>query len=99
MRSSEKTLFDRVNDELERGRLGLNKGLPHGYERMKEYIPDLQRSTYYLIGAESSVGKTAFVDNTFMYNPFDFILDNPDTKFKLKVSLEESILDMELLKM
>lgn len=85
MMSMEKILFDEVLYHIQRGQLGLNKGLPHGYPRLESVIPDLQQSTYYLLGAEPSVGKTAYVDNTFLYNPFEYILNNPDTDFKLKI--------------
>lgn len=72
--------------DIENGRLGLNKGLPHGFDRLVEYIPGIQQGTYYLCGAESSVGKSAFVNNSFVFNPIDWYIANKDkTKSKLKI--------------
>ena len=39
-----------LKSKIDAGRLGLNKGLPHGFNRLVEYIPGIQQSTYYLIG-------------------------------------------------
>ncbi len=72
--------------KIEGGRNGGNKGLPHGFNRLVEYIPGIQQSTYYLVGAESSVGKSAFVNNSFVFNPIDWWLANKhQTDVKLKV--------------
>lgn len=68
--------FDDALSEIDRGLLGLNTGIPHGYERLRHYIPDIQRATYYLVGAESSIGKTAYIDNTFIYTPYEYIKSN-----------------------
>ena len=59
---------DVLRSNIDNGRLGLNKGLPHGFNRLVEFLPGIQQSTYYLIGAESSVGKSAFVNNSFVFN-------------------------------
>lgn len=75
-----------LKSKIDAGRLGLNKGLPHGFNRLVEYIPGIQQSTYYLIGAESSVGKSAFVNNSFVFNPIDWYIKNKDnTDVKLKI--------------
>lgn len=79
-------LFDAVTAKIDTGILGLNKGLPMGFNRMVEYVPGIQQGTYYLVGAETSVGKTAFVDNCFVYNPVDWVINNQDkTDIKIKV--------------
>lgn len=72
--------------KIESGKAGLNKGLPHGFNRLVEFIPGIQQSTYYLVGAESSVGKSAFVDNSFVFNPIDWYIANKhNTDIKLKI--------------
>lgn len=78
-------IIDSVFENIQRGQKGLNIGLPHGFKRLSEYVPNIQQGTYFLVGAESSAGKTAFVDNCFVLNPYNYIKDNPDSKFKLKV--------------
>lgn len=69
-------IFDDVLNQIDRGRSGLNKGLPMGFNRLAKYIPNIQQATYYLIGASTKVGKTSFTDDCFMYNPYDFISNN-----------------------
>ncbi len=78
-------LFDRVLNEIDRGREGLNAGLPHGFDRLMDYLPNIQQGTYYLMGGESGVGKTALADDMFMYNPFEFLKDNKDSKLSMKI--------------
>ena len=75
-----------LKSKIDSGREGLNKGLPHGFNRLVEYIPGIQQATYYLIGAESSVGKSAFVNNSFVFNPIDwYIANRNNTDVKLKI--------------
>lgn len=62
--------------KIDLGKQGLNSGLPHGFRRLTNYIPNIQRGTYYLTGAETSVGKTAFVDQMFLTNPIEFAIAN-----------------------
>lgn len=77
---------DLVLSKVDRGRLGLNKGLPHGLTRMLDYIPGIQQKTYYLIGGETGTGKSAFTNNNFVFTPIDWYLKNKEkTDIKLKV--------------
>ena len=69
-------LFDSALQEIERGKLGLNKGLPMGFDRLVEYLPNIQQKTYYLLGGRTKDGKTSFVDDCFLYNPYEYIQDN-----------------------
>jgi len=78
-------IFDQVIDKIDRGKEGLNIGLPMGFDRLVDYVPDIQQGTYYLIGGETGTGKTAFADNCFLYNPYDWIKNNPKTKMKMKM--------------
>lgn len=81
-------IYNIVKESVDRGLSGLNKGIPHGFDRLVEYIPDIQKSTYYLIGAEAATGKSAFAYNTFMLNPLDYYLANKDTSdIKLDILL------------
>jgi replicative DNA helicase len=77
-------MFNDIKAKIDRGVGGGNTGLPMGFDRLTEYLPGIQQSTYYLVGAETSAGKTAFVDNCFLYNPYDFVTKE-ETKLKFKV--------------
>jgi replicative DNA helicase len=77
-------IFDKVLEKIDRGKQGLNVGLPMGFNRLVQYVPDIQQGTYYLVGGETGTGKTAFADNCFLYNPYDWIKSN-ETKMKMKV--------------
>jgi len=78
-------IFDDVINKINRGKQGLNTGLPMGFNRLVNYVPDIQQGTYYLVGGETGTGKTAFADNCFLYNPYDYIQKTPDCKFKMKM--------------
>jgi replicative DNA helicase len=75
--------FNRVLTNIEKGREGLNKGLPFGIDKLVKVVPNIQKSTYYLIGAEPSTGKTAMVDDCFMYSPFEYVINNPQLNIKI----------------
>lgn len=73
-----------LSTSIERGMLGLNKGIPHGYKKLTEFLPNIQQSTYYLMGGELGVGKSAITDDMFVYNPIDWYLENKNnTDIKL----------------
>lgn len=69
---------------IEDGIAGLNVGIPHGHKKMSLVIPNIQQGTYYLVGAETSVGKTAFADEFFVINPIEYLLEN-ECDIKLKI--------------
>jgi replicative DNA helicase len=73
-------IFNDVIANIKRGQLGQNKGLPMGFNKLVEYVPGTQRGTYYLVGGETGSGKTAFTDDAFLYNPYDWYMANPDIK-------------------
>lgn len=77
---------EQLNEQIERGILGLNSGIPHGHKKLAEFIPNIQLSTYYLVGGELSTGKSAFANDTFVYNPIDWYLENKNnTDIKLLI--------------
>lgn len=51
--------------QVQRGRLGHNVGLDNGLKRINNYLYGTHKARYYLIGADSGVGKTTIAD--FMY--------------------------------
>lgn len=77
----------RLLEKIDKGKLGLNSGLPHGFERLTEFIPNIQQSTYYVVGGELGSGKSALTNNMFVYNPIDWYIanmHNTDVKLKIK---------------
>lgn len=89
-------IFDRTLEAIDNGRLGLNEGLFHGFPRLTEYIPNIQKKTYYTVAGETASGKTALTDYMFMYSPFDYIKSfNGDTDLKLKIIYWSFEIDIE----
>ena len=68
-----KDYFNLATELIDNGRLGLNKGISLGSFKSKldNEIYGIQKGTYYLIGARLKVGKTAFVDDTFVFNAYE----------------------------
>lgn len=64
--------FDRALNQVKDGIEGINKGIPITFERLREYLPDIQQRTYYLIAASTKIGKTSFTDDVFFYGAFDY---------------------------
>jgi replicative DNA helicase len=75
---------EQITEQIKRGMLGLNTGIPHGHEKLTNYLPNIQKSTYYLVGGELSTGKSAFANDMFVYNPIDWYFENKNnSKIKL----------------
>lgn len=64
-----------------------------GLDRLESFIPGLEQSTYYLITANSGIGKSKLVRSLFIHVPYEYVKNNPDENIELKIiyfSLEES---------
>ena len=71
--------WDKLKHNIERGKQGLNKGIPfQGFTTLSNHIKNIQPGRYDLIFAGTSVGKTAFVNSTYVYGAIDFIQANPN---------------------
>lgn len=84
---------DTFVQEVLSGINGMNKGLSGGLARLNKLIQCIQKARYYLIGADSGVGKTTFVDFYFILCAW---LDARKNNKKLKifyVSLEIGVID------
>lgn len=64
-------IIDNVISNVDKGVLGLNEGLSIGFDKLIEYIPNLQQGTVYVIGGQTASGKTSFSMSTFIYNPYE----------------------------
>lgn len=70
--------WDKLKNNIERGKQGLNRGIPfQGFTTLSNHIKNIQPGRYDLIFAGTSVGKTAFVNSTYVYGAIDFIQANP----------------------
>lgn len=76
--------------DIHRGRQGFNQGLNNGLGRANEFLHGFQQATYYLMGAESGVGKTTFADYSQILCPhYDAIkrgIDKQDIYFSWEIS-------------
>jgi hypothetical protein len=71
-------------DSIERGKKGYNKGIPIGLPKFSNKITNVQQRKYITIGGSTGSGKTAFVDNQFVLEPFEYLESNV-TPFSLEV--------------
>lgn len=98
------SLLKRVYDDLEERRERVLSGkvncIPWGLPRFEEYSPGIEQGRYYLMTANSKVGKSQGTDWLFMYNPFKQMkLNKLPIKlkifyFSLEMSKEEKLRQM-----
>lgn len=84
--------FEQLNNEVNRGLEGKNDGVPMGFNRLNKHI-GIRRGMYFLVGGNTGSGKTSFIDDAFVLNPFDWYISQKAPKFKLRViyrSMERS---------
>lgn len=78
--------WDELKEDIERGKKGLNTGIPfEGFTSFSDHIKNIQQARYDLIFANTSVGKSAFVNSTYVYGAIDFLQANPNYIHKLKI--------------
>jgi len=82
------SLFKRAHDNLvlRKKRLlsGLINCIPWGFPRFEKESPGIEQGKYYLITANSKVGKTQIADWLFLYNTIRQVIDN-NLEIKLKI--------------
>lgn len=70
--------WDKLKESIERGKRGLNTGIPfQGFTTLSNHIKNIQPGRYDLVFAGTSVGKTSFVNSTYVYGAIDFLQSNP----------------------
>lgn len=90
-------VFSSLKEQVARGRQGLNTGLPTRLTRLDSFTTGIQQSNYWLVGAETSVGKTVFVRDQFIYQPYQHWLANKDKfninfiDFSLEMTAEQNL--------
>jgi len=85
--------FQDLKKAVQDGMDGRNNGIPMGFDRLNRYI-GIRKSMYTLIGGLTGSGKTSFVDDAYVLNPFDWYISKYNTSnVKLKIiyrSMERS---------
>jgi hypothetical protein len=85
--------FQDLKKEVQRGLEGKNGGIPMGFDRLNRYI-GIRKSIYTLVGGLTGSGKTSFIDDAYVLNPFDWYISKANTKgIKLRIiyrSMERS---------
>ena len=84
--------FDQLKQEVQLGLDGRNGGIPMGFDRLNRYI-GIRKSMYFLVGGLTGSGKTSFIDDAFVLNPFDWYINQTNPGVKLRIiyrSMERS---------
>ena len=84
--------FELLKHEVELGLTGRNNGIPMGFDRLNRYI-GIRKSMYFLVGGLTGSGKTSFIDDAFVLNPFDWYITQKAPNIKLRIiyrSMERS---------
>jgi hypothetical protein len=76
--------FELLNAEVEKGLNDQNGGIPMGFERLNNYI-GIRKGIYTLVGGLTGSGKTSFVDDAYVLNPFDWTLTPEGKKSGIKI--------------
>ncbi len=66
--------FDVLANMVQQGMDGRNGGIPMGFDRLNRYI-GIRKSMYFLVGGLTGSGKTSFIDDCFVLNPFDWYIN------------------------
>ncbi len=76
--------FELLKSEVEKGLNDQNGGIPMGFERLNNYI-GIRKGIYTLVGGLTGSGKTSFVDDAYVLNPFDWTLTPEGKKSGIKI--------------
>ena len=72
-------IFDELIAKADQGMAGRNAGLPMGLPTLGKAINHIQRGRYDVIAGKTSAGKTAFVDQCYVMEPFKYYMEHKDT--------------------
>jgi hypothetical protein len=76
--------FDLLKAEVEKGLEGRNGGIPMGFDRLSQYV-GIRKGLFYLVGGLTGSGKTTFVDDAFVLNPYDWSISEEGRKSGIKI--------------
>lgn len=87
-------VFGEIKQNRQNHQAGYFNCIPFmGMERLERFLPGVEQDTYYLLTANSGVGKSKLARYLFIHNPYQYLKANPDAGIKLTIkyfSLEES---------
>ena len=83
------SIFNKILKEIDRGREGLNHGIPFGLPKTEEIIDGNTKETYTLILSNSGSGKTSLALYAYVYKPLVQSIDTDN--FKVFFNLINSI--------
>tara|TARA_R110000744_G_scaffold371135_3_gene481978 strand:- start:3907 stop:4986 length:1080 start_codon:yes stop_codon:yes gene_type:complete len=78
-------VWEELQVEIDRGVKGLNVGLPMGFNRLNKYIAGVQQGRYDTWGGATGTGKTAIVDEAYVFNPYDHLRSQKDPFNSLEI--------------
>lgn len=78
-------MFEQLNNEVQLGLSDRNNGIPMGFNRLNRYI-GIRKSMYFLVGGLTGSGKTSFIDDAFVLNPYDWFI-SPQNKSDIKLKI------------
>jgi hypothetical protein len=84
--------FELLRKEVDKGLSAKSNGIPMGFDRLNRYI-GIRKGMYFLVGGLTGSGKTSFIDDAFVLNPFDWYISQTDPGVKLRIvyrSMERS---------
>lgn len=62
---------NKLMSHVDRGMKGLNQGLDNGMKTLNNFIHGTHKARYYLLGADSNVGKTTIGDYMYFYSLYE----------------------------
>ncbi len=102
--SDNESLYKRVLSNIEERKHRLENGyancIPWGLPRFERVLPGIEKGKYYLLTANSKVGKTQITDDLFLINIFEQVIDNGLNVrvkifyFSLEMTKEEKMLTL-----
>ncbi len=78
--------FQLLQTEVQNGLDNKNSGIPMGFDRLNKYI-GIRKRIYSLVFGATGTGKSAFVQNAYILNPFDWWIRTKPKNTKLKFIL------------
>jgi replicative DNA helicase len=78
--------WEELKKEIERGKQGLNEGIPFSsFGSISNYICGIQQGRYDVIFASTGLGKTSFVDDAYVFGAVNYLEANPDCLHFLEI--------------
>lgn len=91
-------IWDELIEEIDRGRAGLNHGIPFGLPKLEGVIDGVTKETYTLILSNSGSGKTSFALYAYVYKPLVQHMDDDDFEvLYFSLEMNEKALYLKLL--